>query len=104
MGHMGILLDYTQSHILGDYIYIHIYIPEGSKDSNNGVSGPKYYNIDGIWALKPHDLGPWTLRIDRYIYIYLQNRNHSIHGGILLSHEGSYRGRFSEAAICASAV
>ena len=24
--------------------------------------GPKCYNISGIWALKPHYLGPWTLR------------------------------------------
>ena len=36
--------------------------PQGSKDPNNRVLGPKYYNVDGIWALKPHYLGPWTLR------------------------------------------
>ena len=24
--------------------------------------GPKYYNVNGIWALKPYYLGPWTLR------------------------------------------
>ena len=36
--------------------------PEGSKDSNNGVLGPKYYNLNGIWDLKPCYLGPWTLR------------------------------------------
>ena len=35
---------------------------KGIKDPNNGVSGPKYYNINGIWALKPSYLGPWTLR------------------------------------------
>ena len=29
---------------------------------NSMVLGPKYYNINGIWALKPHYLGPWTLR------------------------------------------
>ena len=26
-----------------------------------GFEGPKYYNVNGIWALKPHCLGPWTL-------------------------------------------
>ena len=30
---------------------------------NNTALGPKYYNINGIWALKPHYLGPWTLRV-----------------------------------------
>ena len=30
---------------------------------NNRALGPKYYNINGIWALKPHYLGPWTLRV-----------------------------------------
>ena len=25
--------------------------PYGSKDSNNAVLGPKFYNINGIWAL-----------------------------------------------------
>ena len=29
----------------------------------NQVLGPKYYNIHGIWALKPFYLGPWTLRV-----------------------------------------
>ena len=33
-----------------------------SKDPNNRVLGPKFYNIQGIWGLKPYDLGPWTLR------------------------------------------
>ena len=32
------------------------------KDPNNRVLGTKYYNIDGIWALKQCYLGPWTLR------------------------------------------
>ena len=36
--------------------------PNGPKDPNNRVLGPKYYNIHGIWALKPKYLGPWTLR------------------------------------------
>ena len=26
------------------------------------ASEPKYYNINGIWALKTYYLGPWTLR------------------------------------------
>ena len=34
--------------------------PEGSKDPNNRVFGPKYNNTNGIWALKPYYLGPWT--------------------------------------------
>ena len=37
-------------------------IPLGSKDPNNRALGPKYYSINGIWALKPYYLGPWTLR------------------------------------------
>ena len=36
---------------------------KGSKDPNNTVLGHKYYNIKGIWALKRHYLGPWTLRV-----------------------------------------
>ena len=42
--------------------------PKGSKDPNNKVSGPKYYDTIGIWALKPHYLGPWTLR-EGFLYI-----------------------------------
>ena len=26
------------------------------------VLGPKYYNMKGIWDVKPYYLGPWTLR------------------------------------------
>ena len=37
--------------------------PRGSKDPNNRVLGPKYYTINGIWALKPYYLGPWTFRV-----------------------------------------
>ena len=33
----------------------------GSKDPNNMAAGPKYYNINGIWARTPHYFGPWTL-------------------------------------------
>ena len=36
--------------------------PQGSKDPNNRVLGSKYLTVNGIWALKPHYLGPWTLR------------------------------------------
>ena len=39
------------------------FLPEGSKDSNNRVLGPKYYDINGIWALIPYYLSPWTLRV-----------------------------------------
>ena len=34
---------------------------QGSKDPDNRVSGPKYPDINGSWALKPYYLGPWTL-------------------------------------------
>ena len=37
-------------------------VSQGSKDPNNRALGPKYYNINGIWALKPPYLGPWTPR------------------------------------------
>ena len=30
-------------------------------DSNNRVLGPKDYSTNGIWALKPYYLCPWTL-------------------------------------------
>ena len=33
-----------------------------SKDSNRAL-GPKYCNINRIWALKPYYLGPWTPRV-----------------------------------------
>ena len=33
----------------------------GSKDPDNRALGPKYYNVSGIWDLKPYYLGPWTL-------------------------------------------
>ena len=35
----------------------------GSEDPNSRVLGPKYYNINGIWALKHYYLGPWILRV-----------------------------------------
>ena len=37
------------------------------------VSGPKYYSINGIWALKPYYLGPWTLRV-RYCFLSTYSR------------------------------
>ena len=37
--------------------------PQGSKDPNKRVLGPKYYTINGIWALKNYYMGPWTLRV-----------------------------------------
>ena len=37
----------------------------GISDPNFRVLGPKYYDINGIWALKPYYLGPWTLRVSR---------------------------------------
>ena len=42
-------------------------LPKGSKDPNDRVLGPKYYSINGILALKPYYLGPWTLRIKLYL-------------------------------------
>ena len=38
-------------------------LPPRVKDLNNGALGSKQYNINGIWALKPYSLGPWTLRL-----------------------------------------
>ena len=40
--------------------------PKGP-DPNNRVVGPKYYNIHGIWAPKPYDSGPWTLRVPHHL-------------------------------------
>ena len=42
--------------------------PWGSKDPNNRGLEPKYYNMNGIWALKPYYLGPWTLRVGVQVY------------------------------------
>ena len=36
--------------------------PQGSKDPNDRVLGPKYQLYSSIWALKPYYLGPWTLK------------------------------------------
>ena len=30
----------------------------GPKDPNNGAPGPKYYDMNGNWPLKPFYLGP----------------------------------------------
>ena len=32
-------------------------------DPNNRVSGHKYHEFIGFWALKPYDFGPWTLTV-----------------------------------------
>ena len=48
--------------------YSQVALPQGSKDPNGGVLGPKHYNMNGIWDLKPYYLGPWTLRV-----MYTQN-------------------------------
>ena len=37
-------------------------VPLGSKDPNTRVLGPKNNQYYGLWALKPHYFGPWTLR------------------------------------------
>ena len=36
-------------------------LPKGSMDPNNRALGPKYHY--SIWALEPHYLSPWTLRV-----------------------------------------
>ena len=49
----------------------HKYYPyKGSKDSDNWVSRPKYYSLNGIWDLKPYYLSPWTPIKSPYIPIY----------------------------------
>ena len=35
-------------------------VPEGPRTQIKGFSAPLYYNIIGIWALKPYYSGPWT--------------------------------------------
>ena len=34
-------------------------LPYGYKDPNNMALGPKYCNINGIWALKPYHMGKY---------------------------------------------
>ena len=36
--------------------------PKGPRTQIMGFWGPKYYDNNAIWALKPYYLGPWTLR------------------------------------------
>ena len=38
-------------------------LPKGPGTQIIGFLGPKYYNINDLWALKPLYLGPWTLRV-----------------------------------------
>ena len=45
---------------LGDEPLLLVVHPQGSKDPHERVLGTNYYNINGIWALKPCHLGPWT--------------------------------------------
>ena len=42
------------------YVYMYMYIlkVQGFKR----VLWPNYYNLNGIWDLKPMYLGPWTFR------------------------------------------
>ena len=42
------------------------YASSGSKDPNNRVLGPKFYNLNGIWALKPYYLGALQLIVHDY--------------------------------------
>ena len=38
-------------------------LPPRVKDLNIRALGSKHHNINGIWALKPYSLGPWTLGV-----------------------------------------
>ena len=38
-------------------------------DPNNRVLGLKYHSINGLWALKPYELNPWTLMDCDTLYI-----------------------------------
>ena len=38
-------------------------VPKGPRTKIVGFLRPEYFNIGCIWALKPHYLGPWTLRV-----------------------------------------
>ena len=38
--------------------------PKGPRTPIKMVLEPKYFNINGIWALKAHYLSPWTLRVN----------------------------------------
>ena len=42
----------TQNHFPISFKFC-VVCPYGFKDPNNRILGPKYYNINGIWALKP---------------------------------------------------
>ena len=46
-------------------------IPQGSKDPIDGVLGPKYYRMTGVWDLTPYCLAPWTLREKTCTHMYV---------------------------------
>ena len=59
----------TMFHIgsgVGSLSFWSIPFPKGSQDPNNRVLEPKYYNINGRWALKPYYfvLGPLGLTLN----------------------------------------
>ena len=47
---------------------------------NNTASGPKYYNMNGIWALKPYHLGPCTFRDGHGAPAMKGGRSCTVHG------------------------
>ena len=51
--------------VLGEYLGFRV---KGPRTQIIGVLGPKCYNINGIWALKPYYLGPsYSPHISLYI-------------------------------------
>ena len=58
----------SAGHLFGMFLTLRL------QDPNNRVSGPKYFNINGIWALKSHYLGPlYPFIVPMYPYIYPLN-------------------------------
>ena len=50
---------------MGEYIGFIGFRVKGSKDPNKRVVELKYCTMNGVWALKPYYLSPWTLRVAR---------------------------------------
>ena len=64
---------------------VSLYRMLGAKTQIMRVLGPKYYNVNGIWVVKPYYLGPRTLRVTVGHGMELRNGSYvSTYNGSLL--------------------
>ena len=68
------LLNFTQQGLLRDGERIETMKSLQQEIPNNRVLRPKCHNLNGIWALKPYYLGPWTLRDKDLVFTLMKLR------------------------------